>query len=122
MADGVNLKTFSLPRKYLPGTDLMSKLLLVDQDLINIVVSAVIGMILNMPVSMLLILFVCVGPNAKDQYVAIPTEWIDFTRSDVAYEPVNSSNDLPLILIEIQNKADTYEFLSTTNRLLAFGF
>ncbi|KAI8635815.1 hypothetical protein BD408DRAFT_323960, partial [Parasitella parasitica] len=74
--------------KYLPGTDLMSKLLLIDQDVMNIVVSAVIG------------------PKAKDQYVAIPTEWIDFTRSDVAYEPVNRSNDLPRILIEIQNKAD----------------
>ncbi|KAI8091603.1 hypothetical protein BDF21DRAFT_449020 [Thamnidium elegans] len=66
----------------------MSKLLLVEQDVINIAVSAVIG------------------PRAKDQYVAIPTEWIDFTRSDVAYEPVNCSNDLPRILIEIQNKAD----------------
>ncbi|KAK4517109.1 kinesin-like nuclear fusion protein [Mucor velutinosus] len=80
MADGVNLKTFSLPRKYLPGTDLMSKLLLADQDVINIVVSAVIG--------------------------KRSTEWIDFTRSDVAYESINCSNDLPRILIEIQNKAD----------------
>ncbi|CAO3697445.1 unnamed protein product [Rhizopus stolonifer] len=69
MADGVNLKTFFLPRKHLPGTDLMR-------------------------------------PRAKDQYVAIPTEWIDFTCSDVAYEPSNRSNDLPRIPIEIQNKAD----------------
>ncbi|KAI7896834.1 uncharacterized protein EV154DRAFT_585047, partial [Mucor mucedo] len=53
-------------------------------------------------------LFVCVGPNAKDQYVAIPTEWVNFTRSDVAYEPVNCSSDLPRILIEIQNKADMH--------------
>lgn len=67
MADGVNLKTFSLLSKYLSGTDLMSKLLLVDQDVINIVVSTVIGTILNMLVSILVILFVCVGPKAKDQ-------------------------------------------------------
>ncbi|CEP18178.1 hypothetical protein [Parasitella parasitica] len=60
----------------------MSNLLLVDQDVISIVVSAV------------------VGPKAKDQYVAIPTEWIDFTRSDFAYEPVNCSNELPRILID----------------------
>ncbi|EPB82184.1 hypothetical protein HMPREF1544_11067 [Mucor circinelloides 1006PhL] len=102
MADSINLKTFSLPRKYLPGTDLMSKLLLVDKDVINIVVSAVIG------------------PNAKDQYVAIPTEWVDFTRSDVAYEPVNCSSDLPRILIEIQNKADMhfYQRLIDYSRLI----
>ncbi|KAI8372073.1 hypothetical protein EDC96DRAFT_563467 [Choanephora cucurbitarum] len=53
---------------------------------------------------MLLILFVCVGPHAKDQYVAIPNEWVDFTRSDFAYKPVKCSSDLLRILIEILNK------------------
>lgn len=58
----------------------MSKLLLIDREVINIVVSAIIGMILNMPVSMLLTLFVFVGPNAIYQYAPIPTEWINYTR------------------------------------------
>ncbi|KAI9340332.1 hypothetical protein BD770DRAFT_447981 [Pilaira anomala] len=69
MAGGINLKTFPLPRNYLSGTDLMSKLLLVDEDVI--------------------------GPNAKDQYVAIPTEWIDFTRSDVASKVTLEDQDQP---------------------------
>lgn len=101
--------------------DLISKLLLVVKDVTGIVVSAIIGMILNISVRMLLILFVCVGPNTKDQYVPIPTEWIDFTRSDVAYEPVNRSSDLPRILIEIQNKADMpfYQRLIDYSRLIA---
>ncbi|GAA5814443.1 hypothetical protein MFLAVUS_007939 [Mucor flavus] len=84
----------------------MSKPLLIDRDVINIVVSVVIGMILNKSVNMLLVIFACVDPVAKDQYVAIPTDWIDFCRSDVMYEPVNRSNDLPRIIIEVQNKAD----------------
>ncbi|KAG2203483.1 hypothetical protein INT47_008210 [Mucor saturninus] len=101
-SDSVNLKTFSLPKKYFPGTDLMSKLLLIDKDVINLVVSTVFG------------------PNAKDQYTAIPTEWVNFTRSDVAYEPVNCSSDLPRIIIEIQNKADMhfYQRLIDYSRLI----
>ncbi|GAA5808435.1 hypothetical protein MFLAVUS_001826 [Mucor flavus] len=68
----------------------MSKLILNNDDVINIVVSVIIG------------------DNASNKYSTKPTEWPNFKRSDVLYCPL-SRKDLkshPPLLIEIQYSAD----------------
>ncbi|RCH80037.1 hypothetical protein CU098_000705, partial [Rhizopus stolonifer] len=81
---------FSLPPKYTPGTDLMSKLILNDDEVIKIIVSTLIGI------------------DACSKYVTRPTEWPNFKRSDVLYCPFNRKEfkNHPPILIEVQYSAD----------------
>jgi hypothetical protein len=65
-----NLLNFTLsppPPNTVPGTDIMSKWILYNKEVINIIVSKV------------------VGPHAVDEYNVKPTEWLNFTRSDVLY-------------------------------------
>ncbi|KAI7847639.1 hypothetical protein BDC45DRAFT_412762, partial [Circinella umbellata] len=75
-----------LPTKYKPGTDLMSKLMLDDKRINDIIVSQIIG------------------EHASGQYVSRPTEWLDFTKSDVLYTPSTgrNSNSMPPVLVEVQ--------------------
>lgn len=46
----------------------------------------------------------CAGEHAENEYGTKPTEWTNFTRSDVVYCPVDpkKSETLPPVLIEVQ--------------------
>ncbi|KAI7853909.1 hypothetical protein BDC45DRAFT_441364, partial [Circinella umbellata] len=81
---------FTLSKKYSPGTDLMSKSILDDKHVINMIVTKVIG------------------EAAKDKYITKPTKWPNYTKSDVLYCPIkiNELKDLPPILIEVQHTAN----------------
>ncbi|KAI9321706.1 hypothetical protein BX666DRAFT_1811613, partial [Dichotomocladium elegans] len=83
--------SFPLPKKYAPGTDLMSKWLLSNKDVINMIVCPII--VVN-----------GIGAEAKDAYSAWPSEWPNFVRSDVLYFPNSSAlaKKLPPVLIEVQ--------------------
>ncbi|KAL0096864.1 hypothetical protein J3Q64DRAFT_1827953 [Phycomyces blakesleeanus] len=77
---------FSLPLKYIPGTDLMSKLILNNDEVIKIIVSTLFGV------------------DACRKYSTRPKEWPNFKRSDVLYCPFNRKEfkNHPPILIEVQ--------------------
>ncbi|SAL99586.1 hypothetical protein [Absidia glauca] len=83
--DGLNL--FTLPHINRPGTDLMSKHILLNTDVMNFIVKEIIG------------------PNAVDEYSPQPTEWANATKSDVLYTSDNT-NSFPPILIEVQYNVD----------------
>ncbi|CAO3701944.1 unnamed protein product [Rhizopus stolonifer] len=80
MAEG--LERFKLPLKWKPSTDLMSKMLLSDPEIMRIIIHSLIG--------------VDVSP---DSYSVVPTEWADGSRSDMVYA---STKLPPPILIEVQ--------------------
>lgn len=83
--------SLELPYRHRPGTDLMSKHVLLDPAIINSVVETV------------------VGKKAKDNYTPWPTEWINNTKSDILYVAKNFTNDnsFPPVLVEIQHMVDT---------------
>jgi hypothetical protein len=74
-----------MAHQHRPGTDLMSKQILLNPTIINMVVETVLG------------------PDAKNQY----TPWPNRSISDVLYLP-NSQNDgnFPPVLIEVQHTID----------------
>ncbi|KAG2229974.1 hypothetical protein INT48_000607 [Thamnidium elegans] len=74
MEDPSDNSLYILPPKYTPGTDLMSKLILNNDIVINIVVSAIIG------------------DNTSNKYSTKPTEWPNFKRSNVLYCPLSLDN------------------------------
>ncbi|KAG2209236.1 hypothetical protein INT47_005528 [Mucor saturninus] len=75
-----NLLGFTLPPKHRPGTDLMSKTLLKDSRVVNMIVSTL---------------------------VAKNGEWLDGKRADVLLIPTTvASESLSPILVEIQNVVD----------------
>ncbi|KAG2211612.1 hypothetical protein INT47_008709 [Mucor saturninus] len=67
-----DLLSFTIPPKHKPGTDLMSKAILEDKRVINLIVSRVIG------------------DHAKDQYMSRSGEWVDGLRVDILYTPIMS--------------------------------
>ncbi|ORE06063.1 hypothetical protein BCV72DRAFT_305911 [Rhizopus microsporus var. microsporus] len=79
------LLTFRLPQDRLPGSDLISKFILKENKIVDLITQA----ILDVP---------------SGTYTAVaPTEWSDGTRSDVVYIPRLSINkSLPPFLIEVQ--------------------
>ncbi|KAI8094956.1 uncharacterized protein B0P05DRAFT_524105 [Gilbertella persicaria] len=82
--------SFQLPPKYAPGTDLMSKWMLNHELVVNLIVKSVIG------------------EHAENEYNTKPTEWTNYTRSDVFYCPINraKTKTLPPVLIEVQHAAN----------------
>ncbi|KAI8083221.1 uncharacterized protein B0P05DRAFT_536564 [Gilbertella persicaria] len=68
----------------------MSKWILDDKRVINIIVTKV------------------VGEAARDKYTTKPIEWPNYTKSDALYCPIkrNELEDLPPILIEVQHTAN----------------
>ncbi|KAI8083245.1 uncharacterized protein B0P05DRAFT_536668 [Gilbertella persicaria] len=68
----------------------MSKWILDDDHVINIIVTKV------------------VGEAARDKYITKPTEWPNYTKSDVLYCPIQKKElkDFPPILIEVQHTAN----------------
>ncbi|KAI9490306.1 hypothetical protein BDB00DRAFT_769137 [Zychaea mexicana] len=79
------LHSFLLPHKHRPGTDLMSKHVLLDPTVMGIVIDTV------------------VSPEAKKQYSPWPTEWVDGNRSDVLYIPNTHNDELHPIIVEVQH-------------------
>ncbi|KAI8096350.1 uncharacterized protein BX664DRAFT_382808 [Halteromyces radiatus] len=73
-----------LPWRHRPGTDMISKLVLQENSIINVVVEYL------------------VGTRAKDKYRTNPTEWINGTRSDVLLT-CDDDPSLPPVLIEVQH-------------------
>ncbi|KAG1167589.1 hypothetical protein G6F46_011503 [Rhizopus delemar] len=65
----------------------MSKLILRNQTIIDIIVTTLIAQ---------------VGPEALSPYIARPTEWPDGSKSDILYAPSIVSASLPPVLVEIQ--------------------
>lgn len=54
-----------------------------------------------------LILTALIGEDAIDHYISSPCEWIDGRHADVLYTPVTSPTDaFPPVIIEIQNVVD----------------
>jgi hypothetical protein len=77
-----------LPYKYRPGTDLISKMVLTDNQAINILIK------------------VLVPEVAEDHYVATPTEFINKNKCDVFYAPHDPLSTFPPVFIEVQNQVD----------------
>ncbi|KAG2222407.1 hypothetical protein INT45_009419, partial [Circinella minor] len=78
---------FKLDHHHRPGSDLMSKWVLLDPAVINLIVETV------------------VGPEAVDEYSPDRTEWKTGKRPDVVYT-AKKSKKLPPIVVEIQNGVD----------------
>ncbi|KAG2222097.1 hypothetical protein INT45_007983 [Circinella minor] len=76
-----------------PGTDIISKLVLQENPITNIVVEYL------------------VGTKAKDKYRARPIEWINDTRSDVLFMCDGDNSSYPPVLIEVQNAVDVDAFM-----------
>ncbi|KAG2211049.1 hypothetical protein INT45_007703, partial [Circinella minor] len=85
---------FRLTNGHKPGSDLMSRLVLLKSEIINLVVSTVIG------------------NSAVGKYRAVPTDWPNRMKSDVVYEPISCRDrELPPILLEIQHTVDMAFYL-----------
>ncbi|KAI8889106.1 hypothetical protein K501DRAFT_291282 [Backusella circina FSU 941] len=82
------LLTFELPSAFLPGRDILSKRILKNQKVIDLIVNS----LLNIPAG---------------TYGAASSEWINNTRSDTLYEPkLDIQKSLPPVLIEVQAMVD----------------
>ncbi|KAI9262585.1 hypothetical protein EDC94DRAFT_671696 [Helicostylum pulchrum] len=68
--------------EHLPGNDLMSKMILRNPEIIDMIVTTLIGKL--------------------SLYIARPTEWSDGSQSDVLNAPSIASDGLPPVLVEIQ--------------------
>ena len=79
--------TITLPSDYCPGSDLMSKIMLKDERLVNIILKDVVG-----------------NHASSTLYTLGRYEWANKTVSDVLYLPTIS--DLPPALLKIQNKVN----------------
>ncbi|KAG1054441.1 hypothetical protein G6F43_003553 [Rhizopus delemar] len=77
-----------LPYNHRPGTDLISKLVLNDTQVMNVLSKAL------------------VPEAAEDSYASAPTEFITGRKCDVLYAPRDPLSSFPPILVEVQNKAD----------------
>ncbi|CEP13989.1 hypothetical protein [Parasitella parasitica] len=88
---------FKLPLKWKPGTDLMSKMLLSDPEIMRIVIQSLLGE--DVP---------------PDSYSVAPTEWADGSRSDMVAEFQD----------EFTASADglLLETVSTLNPMAALGY
>ncbi|KAI7848337.1 hypothetical protein BDC45DRAFT_541048 [Circinella umbellata] len=83
------LLQFVIPTKHKPGTDKISKEILKDERIIELIVKTV------------------VGSHGKNLYTTKESEWIDGKKADVVYGPVvKATTELPPILIEVQNTID----------------
>ncbi|KAI8147180.1 hypothetical protein BJV82DRAFT_598083 [Fennellomyces sp. T-0311] len=83
----------SLPYHLRPGTDLMSKQVIQDQEVINIITHHL--------------------TNTKNDYISSNNEWADGTRSDVVLEPKSNVLNLPPIIVEIQHRVSE-DFIKRT--------
>jgi hypothetical protein len=99
--------SFQLPPKYPPGTDLMSKWILNDKLVVNLIVKSIISMY-NTYLSRIILIIFSYREHAENEYDTKPTEWTNYTRSDVFYCPTNraKARTLPPVLIEVQYAAN----------------
>ncbi|CAO3667679.1 unnamed protein product [Rhizopus stolonifer] len=92
MSDHFNIKNDNtdcvLPYNYRPGTDLISKIILTDNQTINMLMK------------------VLVPEVAEDHYVAAPTEFINKSKCNVLYTPHDPLSTFPSVFIEVQNQVD----------------
>lgn len=77
-----------LPYNHRPGTDLISKLVLTDTQVIIALSKAL------------------VPEAAEGNYVSAPMEFITNKKCDVLYAPHDPLSSFPLVLVEVQNQAD----------------
>lgn len=75
-----------LPYNYRPGTDLISKMVLTDNQGINMLIK------------------VLVPEVAEDHYVAISMEFINKNKCDVFYAPHDPLSAFPPVFIEVDEK------------------
>ncbi|ORY97788.1 hypothetical protein BCR43DRAFT_490360 [Syncephalastrum racemosum] len=99
----------------------MSKLILDDKRVNNIIVNQIIGKGLR-PFGSLYRLFLflsLLGQHAVDQYVSRPTEWMNFSKSDVLYTASSKrhGDPLPPVLVEVQYTAN----MAFYRRLIGYG-
>ena len=86
--DEDSLLTFRLPLNYLPGQDILSKRILNNQRVINLITTSLLQLKI-------------------DTYSNAATEWRNGTRCDVLYLPeIPLRNSLPPILIEVQQNVN----------------
>ncbi|KAI8047340.1 hypothetical protein BDF21DRAFT_352390, partial [Thamnidium elegans] len=83
---------FTLPQDYCPGSDVMSRIMLQDERIIDMVVKTLIG-----------------DHVSNSTYTLGRCQWVNKTISDVVYLPKIQS--VPPVLIEIQQKVNE-DFLS----------
>ncbi|GAA5799980.1 hypothetical protein HPULCUR_005401 [Helicostylum pulchrum] len=92
MSDYFNLENDNtdrvLPYNCRPGTDLISRMVLNDNQSINMLIK------------------VLVPEVEEDHYVATPTEFINRKKCDVLYAPHNPLSTFPPVFIEVQNQVD----------------
>ncbi|GAA5816547.1 hypothetical protein MFLAVUS_010077 [Mucor flavus] len=82
-----------LPKSFRPGTDLMSKMVVRNPDVVNIITRTLV--------------------NSQDEYVLGESEWNDGTRSDLVLEPKTPFLDLLPIVIEFQHTVN-FRFIKRT--------
>ncbi|GAN01776.1 hypothetical protein MAM1_0012d01211 [Mucor ambiguus] len=83
-----NMEDFKLPLKWRLGTDLLSKMLLCEPKVIDLVAHSL-------------------GTDmSANNYTISPTEWADGIRSDIMYMPQTLTKSMSLILLEIQYNID----------------
>jgi hypothetical protein len=68
----LDITAYVLPNNYKPWTDLISKIILTDKQVISMLVKALVPEV------------------AEDRYIATPTELMNKTKCDVFYEPISS--------------------------------
>ncbi|CEP14887.1 hypothetical protein [Parasitella parasitica] len=90
-----DLLQFVIPYKHRPGTGLMTKLMLQDPRIMNIVLKTLIG------------------PEVEDKYTSASCEWIDGRHADILYVPKTAAIEaFPPVVVEVQNTVDRAKLLS----------
>ncbi|KAI8394269.1 uncharacterized protein BYT42DRAFT_488958 [Radiomyces spectabilis] len=99
--DSIDDFSFTLPDKCRSGRDLMSKLILDEKRVNNILVNEMIGQ------------------HAVDQYVSRPIDWRNFSESNVLYIASSARQDklLPPVLVKVLYTAN----MASYRRLIYYG-
>jgi hypothetical protein len=99
------LASFEIPEEYRPGTDLISKIILKEEKVMNCIVEQVVGV------------------QAIGSYSLGRCEWVNKTVSGVFYLPKTNEYPpkYPPILIEIQDKQTITFSLALFNIVLLYS-
>ncbi|KAI9486354.1 MAG: hypothetical protein EXX96DRAFT_40301 [Benjaminiella poitrasii] len=90
------INDYSLPRKFVPGTDLISKAVLTNDKVINILCKSV-------------------NNSPQDHYMAAPSEFLDKSACDVLYLPKMALSEYSPIIVEVQ-KVVNEKYMSRATR------
>ncbi|GAA5813732.1 hypothetical protein MFLAVUS_007219 [Mucor flavus] len=80
------MSLFALPNSLRPGTDLMSKGVVRNPEVVNIIMKAL--------------------ANSQDEYIVGDSKWSNGTCSDLVFEPKTPMLESPPIVVEFQHTVD----------------